>query len=328
MTLLFCEGFGVDTSKWDAINSASRSGSAGRYGDAGFLVQTDSGYYVRKDITPSATVTVGGAITSAQMLSSNAYGWHFMSDGGATTHLKVSWSALGTMTLYRGDNTVLATGTSAALILNSWLYLEVQATIADAGGTCKVRVNGTEIINFTGDTRNAGSSALIDRLHMTAMTNNMWLDDVYILNSLGARNNDFLGEVRVVAQQPTGAGASTGLTPISGSNWSNVNTIPFNDATYNFSATPGTRDTYALADITGTPTIAAVQVATRMLKSDAGAASMKPAIKSGATVAYGVTQALSATAKTYSDVFETDPNTAAPWTVAGVNALESGAEVA
>ena len=329
MTLLFTESFGVDMNKWDT-NFASRITSPlGRYGDTGIAQYNDQGFWSIKNITASAQVFAGGAFFTTGAGNGLGRGLSFWGDGGATEHLRL-WQTSGTvLTLFRADGTSLGTATLPTTI-NTWYYLEMSGTIADSGGTCVVRINGGTVINFTGDTKNGGTSTNIDAVRYGSIGGSVaYWDDIYICNSSGSVNNTFLGEIRVQALLPTGTGSSTQLTPTgSANNWDNVNDIPGVDTTYNGSPTAAQRDTYALADTTLVGAVAGVQVVSRMRKSDAGAASMKAAVKSGATVAYGTTRTLTATATTYIDQMETDPNTSAAWTTTNVNALELGAEVA
>jgi hypothetical protein len=61
--------------------------------------------------------------------------------------------------------------------------------------------------------------------------------------------------------------------------------------------------------------------------NEAGAGSLGPTLKSGATTNEGTAQGLSATASYYRQLYETDSNTSAAWTAAAVNAAEAGTTV-
>lgn len=327
MTLLFTESFGVDMRKWDT-NFASRITSPlGRYGDTGIAQYNDQGFWSIKNITASAQVFAGGAFFTTGSGNGLGKGLSFWGDSGATEHLRL-WQTSGTvLTLFRGDGTSLGTTTLASTV-NTWIYVEMSGTIADSGGTCVVKINGSTAINYTGDTKNGGTSTNIDAVRYGSIGGSVaYWDDIYILNSSGSVNNTFLGEIRVQSLQASGAGSSTQLT-VTGAASNYLAAKDASDSTYSASPTTGQRDTYALADTTLTGTVGGAQVVSRMSKSDAGAASMKAAIKSGATVAYGTTRSLSASATQYLDTWETDPNTSAAWTTSGINALEAGAEVA
>lgn len=259
----------------------------------------------------------------------------FFGDSGTTQHLTLSSTDAtnGQLTLYRGAHggTSLATASVPKIgAINQWIYLEVSATIADSGGTCEVKVDGTTVINFTGDTKNAGTATTIDAVAI--FNTAMWYDDWYILDDVdsgisGNPLNTFLGERRVHTSLPSAAGSSTGWTPDSGSNFARVNEQPYS-ATSNVqtnAAVAGTRDMYTIADLPSNATsVTAVAVTVIAKKSDAGAASIKPSVRSGGTNYDGSTIALTPSDLTYQQRWSADPATGAAWTVSAVNAMEAG----
>lgn len=292
---------------------------------------TNTGNQYDKSFAAASSVFVGVAVRTD---NNGAIANDFImlyGDTGTTRHLAVRLNTATSIQLYRGDGTQLATATCPSFGSNAWHYIEISATIADSGGTAEVRVDGTSLISYTGDTKNGGTNTTIDMVRFTGNGGNVssYFDDLYICDSTGsAPHNTFLGDVRVISLSPTAAGSSTQFTPDTGSNYARVNEIPYSAANYVQSGTSGNRDTYAMADLTGTPTILAVQTCVVAKKTDAGAMSMKVAIKSGATVYYGTTTALSSGDATVVDLRTTDPATSSAWTSSGVNALEAGAEVA
>jgi hypothetical protein len=91
----------------------------------------------------------------------------------------------------------------------------------------------------------------------------------------------------------------------------------------------GQRDTYAMGDLPASPgTIFAAQTVAIAKKTDAGALSLKTAVRSGGTLYTGTATALGTADGTVRTVRTTDPATGAAWTASGVNAAEAGAEVA
>jgi hypothetical protein len=205
------------------------------------------------------------------------------------------------------------------------------ATIAEAGGRCTVRVNGVTVIDFTGDTKNGGTSTQFDTIVFGDTGSNVgprsatYYDDLYVCDSTGpAPNNTFLGETRIQTVVPSGAGSSTQMSPSSGANYTTVDELPYSAADY-VQATPGLLDTYATSDLpAGTGPIYGVQTCAIVKKTDAGLISAKTALKSGATTYYGATVPVAANDKTITDVRGVDPGTSATWTSAGVNAIEIG----
>jgi hypothetical protein len=326
MALLFIDGFDVGdvALKYSPGNIPTSTTTRFGYGRA---VSGGNGQACRKLIPATVNPIVGVAFMPLTSLSANPF-LALYGDAGATTHLTLGLNVSGQIVLKCGA-TVLATG-STLLILNAWRYVEISATINDTTGSVVVRVDNVVDISFTGDTKNGGTNTTIDAVTVLAPTGSSGaFDDLYICDTNGSVNNTFLGDVRVQTLLPTGAGASTQFTPSVGSNWDNVNDTPYVSTTYNSSATVGNGDTYAMGDLlSGTGTIFGVQDNILALKSDAGAASIKAAIKSGATVYYDTAVALGTTLGASVAVRETDPATSAAWTSTNLDAVEFGAEVA
>src|SRR5439155_2772463 len=92
------------------------------------------------------------------------------SDAGATFHVTLRVSTDGSLSVLRGPATggVIAGPTAAGLVaVNTWVFLELQATLSDTVGTAVVRINGTQVINATGlDTKNAGTKTVFDSVDL------------------------------------------------------------------------------------------------------------------------------------------------------------------
>lgn len=302
-----------------------------------------------KGFPASATVYAGAAIllsadNGGNEPTQNLFGLY--TDGGTSPQIYLRrLSASGSLVLMRGDanqgsynspNGTQLAASSANAIDNNWHYIEMSATINATTGSVTVKVDGTTVLTFTGNTKNGGISTNIDGIrfrtgrYLSDPIGRISIDDLYICDGTGTVNNTFLGDVKVQSMVPNAAGSSTQLTPTgSVNNYVNVGEVPYNDATYNASSTVGQRDTYKMTSlVAGTTTIFGTQSVAHMQKSDAGTANAKVALKSGVSVYYDTTQSLGTTATTYTQVRETDPATSAAWTVASANALEAGMEVA
>jgi hypothetical protein len=146
----------------------------------------------------------------------------------------------------------------------------------------------------------------------------------------GSRNNDFLGDVKVVTLRPNADTAQADFTLSAGSvHYSLLAEAPDDDgdASYVESGTVGHKDLYGYQDLTGTPAaIMAVQITTVARKDDAGSRSLRKVLRSGATTANGATRGLGTSYALYDDRFEVDPATGAAWTKAGVDAQEAGVD--
>jgi hypothetical protein len=168
--------------------------------------------------------------------------------------------------------------------------------------------------------------------HFTGTTDryDLRLDDVYLCDTTGSRNNDLSGDVRVTTLRPNADTAQADFTPSSGSVHHNrvSESVADGDTTYVESDTVGHMDLYELTDLPLTPAaIHAVQLATVARKTDAGARSLRAIARSGATTQPGATRTLATSYALYDDILETDPDTTADWTKAAVDALLTGVEL-
>lgn len=326
MTLLFIEGFDALAyndlkGRWDA-NFASMV--TGRFG--GQAAQTSS--------------AAGHAHTIGQNVASFVCGFAFkkLTSGGLTAagidivqfrdgsnkQLEIRVNDSWKLVLTR-NGTALATS-SLSLLVNTWHYIEIKATIADSGGSAIVKVDGVEFINFTGDTKNT-ANAYITNILLTCGSNGnaVQFDDLYLCDQSGSLNNDLLGDCRIITIRPNGAGAVTEWTPSSGSNYQNVDdAVPNDDTDYNATGTLNATDTFAFEDIVGSGTVRAAALNLVARKDDAATRKIAGVARVGGTNYVGSDIALASSYAFYQDVRETNPATGNPWTLGEINAAEFG----
>lgn len=256
-------------------------------------------------------------------------------DGG-TIQVDVRLNTNGTFSVTR-NGTTLSTSTYA-MPISSYVYLEFKATIDDATGSYELRINGSTITSGSGvDTKNT-ANASADRVYLalatsTASAPDIYIDDVYICDGSGSVNNDFLGDCRVDACFPNGNGNSSQFVGSDGNstdNYALVDEASMNsDTDYVESSTVSDKDTYAVSNLSHSPTdIFGIQINLFAKKSDAGIRSIQPVIRSGGADTDGTARVLSTDYTDETEVFEADPDTAAAWTESGFNSAEFGAKVA
>jgi hypothetical protein len=336
MTLLWMDGFDAAdvTSKWPNSNIANTtSGTRFGYGKCVQLGSTGASPSLRKSFTASTKVIFGQAYMTDG--SGNQFSWFTLyGDAGSTPHITIIQRNLGVVNIERGptgSQTVLASSAAGAWSNNVWHYVEVSATISDTTGTVVVKVDGATVVTYTGDTKNGGTANSVDMIEWQAYNGggiHVWVDDLYIANDQGTINNDFLGDSRVYTLSPTGAGANTGWTPSTAPNWDCVNELPASSTDYVFAGSAGLRDTYACADLPGSPAaVFGVNAVAIAKKTDAANRTVKTVIRRGSTDYVDTTGlALSTADNVAVGLRETDPSTSAAWTVANVNAMEIGVE--
>lgn len=259
-------------------------------------------------------------------------------DGVGATHLTVYANAAGALSLYRGTSagTLLGTTSNGQVANNTWVYLELYAHV-DNLGAYELRVNGVNVLSASGvDTRNGGTSPNVTTIGSTYVHNpgilasaQPQIDDLYLMTGDGAGGSGFQSEIIIERIAPSAAGNYTQLTPSAGSNWQNVDEVPFSSSDYNGSPTPGQKDTYAYTNLVSTTgTIVGTVLHTATMKNNAGFITGRRVIRIGGSDYNGADYpSFSATMVPHSEVLEVSPATAAAWTISEVNGTEAGFEV-
>ena len=312
--------------------------TGGRCGTQALSVGSTFGVTVIKGVAFSTnTVVIGFAL---KMTDTPAFPTTtpFLFIGGPTeNHLSLNWNPDGSLSVFRPDPLPVLLGTTApGLIQNTvYEYVEIKAFI-DNVGTVEIRLNGglVPVLNVVGvDTRRG--DATVTRFSFQPAANFRFLiDDLYALdNSGGAPNNDFLGDSRVEYLQPTAPGANQAWAVVGApTHWQAVNdgASPDDDTTYITSTTPGATDTEEYSN-TGLPaggTIFGLQVGLYARKTDSGLREVAPIVRHAGVDFAGTSQSPGFPDYTYLlQLYETNPGTAAPWTIADVNNAEYGIRV-
>lgn len=242
-----------------------------------------------------------------------------------------------TLAIYRNDGNWTQLAVGPLLLSDTWYVLEVHVTQpANSGGVFQVKVNGTLGIDFTGDTLGSQTPADFRYVGLGETTDGTTphndearglFDDFAVNDASGDSNNSWPGRGGIEALRPAGAGATTQLTPSAGANWDCVDEVPASDADYVGAETVDLFDTYTLGDTVQTGGVPAVAVWLRAALAEAGAGSVAPVVRSGGTDYTGSDKGIDTTYRYMSQIYETNPATAAPWTTAELDGIEAGAKV-
>lgn len=226
-----------------------------------------------------------------------------------------------------------ATYTSAnpAVTANGWYHIEMKYTATTPGATAsfEVRVEGLNVLSQTAVV--STGSAAVAQLAVGGSNNfgltcpNFYIKDLVVWDSTGTYNNDFLGSVLVYNLVPT-ADVALNWTPVGAANgFSILDNIPPNDAAY--IDAPNPPPAAYKCDLSNLPinvtSVKGLISFIRASKTDGGDANIQTGIISDPagtpTTVLGANRPITI-AKTYwRDVFETDPDTAAPWLPSAVN---------
>jgi hypothetical protein len=337
MPILFVDSFDDRTAYSDKYDSATTvtSGAgttAGRTGN-GISCRTSggAGVFTRLDKTlaaPVGTICAGFAVKDVTTAH-----WLFRAFDGSTNQIGLYQNANGTVSVVRGDGTVLAT-TADAITNLAYLYIEVRFVIHNTAGAYEVRMNGVTQVSATGvNTRTSPNNQATKFTIFSAFDggDGNWgfqsIDDVYIADDA------FYGGIKVLVTLPNGDGASTQWARTGGTvagNYTAVNEASPDDSTsYVSSPNVGDLDLYDFANLPD-PSIAvkALQVWTRHERDDVVTRKAKMIVRSAGT---NYPQGEFTTAQNvWQDdvqVLPTDPATGVAWTGAGVDAAQFGVQV-
>lgn len=295
--------------------------------------------YVQKVLAPGDATCIAGfsiRITPAHIQAANGMAIFSVRDGGSPqASLRINQN--GTLSACRNASSsqvVLGT-TTTAIASGAHTHIEVRIVIHDTTGEFQIRINGELVLNLTAvDTKNTANTAYtgfalgpLEDGYVAVLSQNFDIDDVYVLDGTGAAPwNTFLGDCRVDARYPTGAGATTGWAPSAGANWQCVDdATPNDDTDYTLAASAGLVDTFVVQDapVAGAA-IYGIQHCIAAKKSDAGIATIAPVVRHGGADFVGADQYPS-TGYTYLlAIAAVNPGTLAAWTEAGFNGAEFG----
>lgn len=334
MALVLMEGFDHVNSTtqlalkgWTLVNSATL-GVAGRINGncARFTNANSSNALVKSLPSTYSTVIVGFAFRNSSTPTADHLQLRLRTSGGATV-AEAYVTSTGVLRVKNSGGTTIATGTTA-IVANTWNYVELKLVVNGASGSCEVKLNGqAEIASTTGNFGSTNVGDVYLNRNQTQVAGNVEYDDIYVCDTSGSLNNNFLGDFHVQTLYPTADGNYSQWTPSSGSNhYDRVNeTAPDGDTTYVSDATVGHRDSYVYGDLTPlTGSVFGVQTVMYARKDDAGTRQIAAMVRRSGSDYDGSTVTLTTSYTYYSEIRETDPSTSAAWTISGVNAAEFG----
>lgn len=336
MALIFMDGFdhypaSSIKSKWDVLgNAVTIYPTDGRDG-AGmvYLTVSDS---IRKDFTTASdTIIAGFAMYKTAPGHSEDTNDVFRIYNGSSTGISIVLSNFGIVSVERGGT--LVASSSYVPFQSSWAYFEIKVVYHDTTGSVEVRVNGQTVINETGiDTMvNTDSPSSVLFYGGGAYGNPIKVDDFYLCDGTGTKNNDFLGDSHVTTLYPVSDGTYSDFTPSTGTDHYALVDDPshITDSEYVSSDTVGDIDTFDPTTIALGEDVHGVQVSSFVKNLDAGELTVRPIIRSGATPANneGPDLEISQTLKSSIGIWDKEPTDDVNWTEAKINAAEFGLKV-
>lgn len=307
--------------------------SGGRFG-GGAMQFTNAAAGVNNMVRLSGAGTIAGTIGGACKMSTGSTAASagrglieaYEGSPASIEHLAMYFFSDNTMRLFRGT-TQLAASSALTGILNSWHFLEMSFSIADSGGTCAGYVDGTQVVTFTGDTKNGGTTGHFDSIVIGngGQVGVAQWDDIYWSDSATP-----LGDRRVDVIYPNADTAQKDFHPQSGSNnYAMVADIPNDgDTSYVFTGSSSAEDLYDVVSLpTSSASIEAVQVNAVARRVDAGGSTLTLEAKSGSTKHSDGGHTLSTNYVNYQMLLLTNPDTSAAWTDTDITGLKLGISV-
>lgn len=223
-----------------------------------------------------------------------------------------------------GTGTILATTTGPVVTANSWQHIEFWATASATVGAYELRVNGVTVL--TGATGNTGTEYFqwyIENPIGVGVAYSYYTKDLFVADSLGGNNNDFIGTVQVIGRTPA-SDVSLTWTPSTGSTGFNLldNSPPLESTQYISAADPPPApSTFGLSllpsDVTS---VKALITQVRARKIDGGDGNLQIGLTSGSDTDLGADRPITTAFTYYEDIFATDPATDAAWTPVSADA--------
>jgi hypothetical protein len=301
---------------------------AGRWGGLSVKCAASDIHFTTLPVLTTDPTLVVGFNFFTQTLSDAVYYLPTLTFGDlASWGIRMCLRASGELTIYNSSGTTLGTTSGANIQANVWAHIEVKVYCHATAGTVTVRVNEQVKLSLTG-INTKSTDDYYSRIQFRGVNSAcaIRIDDLYILDGTGTRNNDFLGVKQVVALMPDGAGDNTDWTPSSGSNYACVDEIPVSDADYVQTLDDGDVDLYNFSAVAGVSGgVSGIQISTDILSYRGTPHNLRNVVKSGGTTDTGSDIAIGSSDRvTRVRVVETDPATGDAWLLAALNDAQFG----
>jgi len=225
------------------------------------------------------------------------------------------------------------------LSLTTWYYIEIKVvkTSSTSAGDCVLKVDGVEWIDLGAgkDTIDDSEDTFTDSILFSGSPGRIcYIDDVYVCDASGSDNNTFLGPVKVATLLPDGNGNTSdfvGSDADSTDNYLHVDdTTTDDDSTYVESDTPDDIDLYTFDDLGSSMVIHGVELVSVVASDVEGGGFDRqgtPVARIDSTNYFGSNFNVGDTYRCQALLMENNPDDAAAWEVADVDAAEFGIKI-
>lgn len=217
-------------------------------------------------------------------------------------------------------------------LTDTWHHLSVDFKIHGTTGWVSVRLNGTQIINFSGDTNDGGTTInnVVFGTPSGSWTASVYVDDVYVDDTVGEGSASTPPDYRYHLLVPNGAGTDSQWSRLSGSaNYEMVDDVPYDsDTTYVYTDVDAEQDFYAAPTYTlgaGETLVSVIHTMVARKEDNASGVQVKAMLSDGSNEAAGTLRNLTTSYALFSERFLLAPDGGA-WQQADVDALQPGIE--
>jgi len=223
--------------------------------------------------------------------------------------------------------TTIASSAVGIIATNQWYYIEMWVKPLNSNGRFVVKVDGSTVIDFTGDTTN--DLELINGFELNATDQNLltFFDDIVVNTPDGAVNNTYPGMVRLLPIRPDAPGTNSDWTRAGvdmGTDEAQLRNGTFEFSMLQTASADALQD--AIPEIPDLPAGATITniVLTAKAKVDAGAGVIAPMVIANGTSDISADQTLATNWKHYQYAWAVNPDDSAAWEEADLSLLKIG----
>ncbi|MFA5758223.1 MAG: hypothetical protein WC942_02460 [Clostridia bacterium] len=276
------------------------------------------GFHYKVDTGLSASLRVVSLLTS-----------------GGTSQLRLGKTTDGNLQLRRGGSADTILGTTVGLGLNTvdWVYIELKAHIHDSEGFFELRVNNKVVLSDSGiNTAYDPGNLSVGRLNIGTQSYPLVYyaryDNIYILDTTGTRNNNFLGPIDISIFRPASDYSVEWSRNGGDNNFSRISeTYSDGDTTYVEATDEDALDLYGYGSLSNEEDILGITIQTECRDTDGDGYTIIASILSDATSDDSAPQLTTATYFIYSYLSETNPKDSKQWDISTLNNAKIGVKV-
>ncbi len=250
---------------------------------------------------------------------------------GSSARVTLHANSAGELYVRNDEGNVIGRTRPNLIFPGATAYIEFKV-VAGLVGAAEVRVNGNtelQLINVRTSEElfisfGLGKGGFYDQIDTQAIVN-----DLYVCDTAGSFNNDFLGDCRVDAYLPTSEGAVQEWVPFpEGVHYTTVDDVPINENDYLETATSGAIEVLGYTDLVNIPlAVYGVQLNTAIKKIDAGERQFKSVAYVGGTPYDAGEKSIGDSIRLEHHVWDANPATGTAWTRESVNLAQFGVKL-